>query len=314
MAKRHTVESFLERHRRRAAMLEKRKTDTAEKYPEIKNILDDINRSALDAIISDISREKFEEQLEDRRENLRTALKARGLAPDWLDENPECEICGDRGFIDGHTCTCLERYLRMNSEDDTLSNREGRFEDFDFNLFSQARNAKGISPRENMRRNRAVALEFVKGFDDKDTPSGFIFSGEAGTGKSFLAASIAREVSKNHSIMFLTAREFEDRIKNFSNPNLYEDKSRMYECDLLVLDDLGIETQSDFMNGEILKLIEDRMINRRKLIITTNLSLMDIRDKYKSRIYSRLVSDFIFLRFFGDDIRIQKRIKKSRKG
>ena len=111
----------------------------------------------------------------------------------------------------------------------------------------------------------------------------------------------------------MTAREYEDRIKSFSNPNLDEDKNRMYECDLLILDDLGIETKSDFMNRELLKLINDRSVHSRKMIITTNLSLIDIRDKYMSRIYSRMVSDFKFLRFYGDDARIVKRLRKNSK-
>lgn len=309
----YTVESFRNRHKEREAEISRRKNDVSGKYPEIDKVLKDINECAVNSIIGSVSKEQFQREMDTLNARLGDILAEKGYPRDYLELKPECSVCNDIGFTDGRKCECLKRYLSRNKADNAINLFPGSFEEFDAGLFSTKRNGQKNSPKENIIKNRMVAEDFVKNFDDRDSYLGLIFSGEAGTGKTFLAVAAGKAISENHSVICLTAREFEERIKNFSNPNLSEEKNRMYECDLLILDDLGIETQSDFMNGEILKLISDRSIHSRKMIITTNLSLIDIRDTYKSRIYSRLVSDFIFLRFYGDDIRIVKRLKKSSK-
>lgn len=311
MKKEYTVESFKRKLRDKEEIVEKRKQMLSDRFPEIALLIKSIDECAIDAIMSGADAQAFEKKMHELNVKLMNELVKIGFPSDYLEIKYDCSICKDRGFINGRKCACLEKYLSKNIGDDSLSLRAGSFKEFDPSLFSTRKNKKGVSPRENILKNRKTALEFVENFDEDTEMLGLIFSGEAGTGKSFLAASIGKTLSKNHSVICLSAREFEDRIKDFSNPNLNEEKNRMYECNLLILDDLGIETQSDYMNNEILKLLNDRKLYGKKMIITTNLSLVDIRDKYMSRIYSRLVSDFVFLRFFGDDVRIAKRLRNS---
>ena len=53
--------------------------------------------------------------------------------------------------------------------------------------------------------------------------------------------------------------------------------------------------------------INERMLRKKSTIISTNLSLSDIRDIYSERIFSRITSSYTILKLFGNDIRMMKR-------
>lgn len=281
-------------------------------YPKIKEILNEINELGISACLGNVSSKEYKEKEIKLNNQLREELIKKGFDENFLEVKFDCNKCKDTGYINGHMCDCLKEFLHFNVKPHPLLFRKGSFEEFDENLFINEAKKGEISPRENILKNKQQALRFINEFNDNNNTMGLLMSGSVGSGKTFLAAAIGKILlKKGYSVVCLTAREFEDAIKNFSNPSLEDDKQNILNADLLILDDLGIETQSEYVNNEILKLIEYKITYNKKMIITTNLTLNEIREKYKSRIYSRIIGSFKYLKFFGPDIRIIKKLKNK---
>ena len=86
---------------------------------------------------------------------------------------------------------------------------------------------------------------------------------------------------------------------------LYE---QIHQCDLLIIDDLGTERNTDFVVSQLFVCLNDRILNRKSTIISTNLTLEEIKTNYTERTFSRISNHYKILRLAGDDIRIQKKL------
>ena len=75
---------------------------------------------------------------------------------------------------------------------------------------------------------------------------------------------------------------------------------------MLIIDDLGAECLTQYSVSAITSLIDLRIVNGRKTIISTNLTLESLRKTYGERLNSRLLGEFRVLKFVGKDIRMQK--------
>ena len=85
-------------------------------------------------------------------------------------------------------------------------------------------------------------------------------------------------------------------------------KDLISSCDLLVIDDLGTELTNSFSASSLFRVINDRIVNHKSTIISTNLSLRELSEKYSERILSRITSEYIVLKLTGEDIRILKKL------
>ena len=138
--------------------------------------------------------------------------------------------------------------------------------------------------------------------------------GGTGLGKTFLSGCIAREVSeRGFSVVYDTAihlfAAFE--AKKFSRDiqegqQARDDTRRYLRCDLLILDDLGSELTTPFVQSALYELINSRLLADRRTIISTNLSMEQIAGRYTPQISSRIDGLFRELTFYGDDIRRQR--------
>ena len=81
---------------------------------------------------------------------------------------------------------------------------------------------------------------------------------------------------------------------------------KYFDCDLLIIDDLGTEMNNQFTVSCLYNIINTRINQSKAMLISTNLTQNEIRERYSDRITSHLFGDFIALRFFGKDIRLQK--------
>ena len=84
--------------------------------------------------------------------------------------------------------------------------------------------------------------------------------------------------------------------------------SHICNCDLLIIDDLGTELANSFTVSQLFVILNERILQKKATIISTNLSLEDIKAIYSERIFSRISSNYSMLRLTGDDIRIQKKL------
>lgn len=71
------------------------------------------------------------------------------------------------------------------------------------------------------------------------------------------------------------------------------------QCDLLIIDDLGTERVTDWTGEQLHRLLDTRGRERRRTIVTTNLTSQKVEDRYDSRVADRLLDDALPLKFEG---------------
>ena len=81
---------------------------------------------------------------------------------------------------------------------------------------------------------------------------------------------------------------------------------KYFECDLLIIDDLGTELANQFTVSVIYNLLNIRINRKAPMILSTNLGQKELLAKYNDRITSRIFGEFRPLLFLGADIRMQK--------
>ena len=115
----------------------------------------------------------------------------------------------------------------------------------------------------------------------------------------------------SHTVVYLTSLQLFDileknKFNKYDISTSNEQISYILNCDLLIIDDLGTELVNSFTSSQLYYFIEERHLNQKSTIISTNLSFKELRDRYSERIFSRFTGYYNFYMFIGDDIRIKK--------
>ena len=140
-------------------------------------------------------------------------------------------------------------------------------------------------------------------------------TGNPGLGKTFLSACVARTVAENgFSVVYDTAvnlfAQFEEQKFGKDADGSAQAEARRYlSCDLLILDDLGSELTTPFVQSALYHLVNTRLAGNKATIISSNLSMDGVRERYNGQTASRLEGEYRVLRFYGDDIRLLRKAK-----
>ena len=247
-------------------------------------------------------------------------LTGHGFPADALDDKPLCAKCGDSGWVGSDMCDCLKVLCaqeQIKELSQLLDLGEQSFDTFDLGFYSpEVWPAWGRSPRENMEKVLKICRDYAQNFGRYYFNNLFL-SGSTGLGKTFLSACIARTVSENgFSVVYDTAGEVFARFEaqKFSRDEedareARDDTRRYLRCDLLILDDLGSELTTPFVQSALYQLVNSRLTAEKRTVISSNLTMDDVRLRYTPQIASRLEGEFRVLPFFGEDIRLQRRGK-----
>ena len=245
-------------------------------------------------------------------------LVAHGYPADALDDKPACPRCNDTGWRGAVMCDCLKSLCaqeQIKELSKLLDLGEQSFDTFSLDVYSPSPwRGSGISPRENMEMVYEICLNYAQKFG-RFYFNNLFLSGAPGLGKTFLSACIARTVSENgFSVVYDTAvnifSRFEDRkfSRDAEDTREARDETRRYlSCDLLILDDLGSEMTTPFVQSALYTLINSRLTADRRTVISSNLSMEDVRRRYAPQIASRLEGEYRVLPFFGEDIRLLRK-------
>ena len=240
-------------------------------------------------------------------------LRDAGYPDDYLEPIYDCPLCKDTGFIDGEKCSCFKQAV--------------------INLLYQQSNIKEMLKEENFSKlsteyyigedlkRFSHAVEGSKKFieDFRSDYHNLFFYGTVGTGKSFLSNCIAKELmDRGYSVIyFSSSRLFDILSKMTFEHQSKEELSRIYDdlynCDLLIIDDLGTELTNSFVASSLFSCLNERQLRKNATIISTNLSLEELSMRYSERIFSRITSYFQLYKLSGQDIRMHKKRIANRK-
>ena len=244
-------------------------------------------------------------------QNERAALIAQELEPGFLDESPVCAHCGGSGYMGSAMCSCLQALCRREQKKELaqLTTGQERFDAFRLDYYpDRVIGAYGASPRTVMERTLQTCKRYADGFTQGI--GNLLFVGGTGLGKTFLSACIANAVTdKGFSVAYESApRLFSKLEKNRFSPDEQSkaEAAKFQTCDLLIIDDLGTEMPGSFVTAALYSLLNDRLLDGKSMIISTNLNVDEIAKRYSPQIASRLQGSFKGLTFVGEDIRVLK--------
>lgn len=298
--------------------------------PEFADIENQVISISMEAAINRISRntsnmntDDYAKQLKQLQEKKLKLLTSLGKPANYLDEIYQCSICHDTGYVDQHKCSCFtKKAIDLVYRDSNLKNitANENFHTFSYDWYDNSESftdsKTGLTPYKNMHKIVTICQDFIKNFDSDF--SNLLFYGTTGVGKTFLTNCIAKELlDTSHSVIYLTAIElfqrFEQRDFNKKESKDSIDSHYILDCDLLIIDDLGTELGNAYTNSKLFYVINERILRQKSVIISTNLTLSEIRDTYSERVMSRLSSSYKILKLYGKDIRVLKRTKVKTK-
>lgn len=248
---------------------------------------------------------KENEELNRRRDAI---LVAAGYPADYTDVKYECEKCSDSGYVGIKMCDCMRNALIMAGyESSGISEllRRQTFESFSLDYYKQSPEGYKM-----MERILNFAKSYAEGFESGKAENIAMFGG-TGLGKTHISSAIAKKViEKGNDVFYVTAvgmvSDFE--AEQFGGQHIAKGEltDRYFDCDLLIIDDLGAEMANQFTVSCLYNLLNVRINRHAATILSTNLTQQELFKKYNERITSRIIGEFRILPFTGTDIRMQK--------
>lgn len=240
----------------------------------------------------------------DTRELLAELLVSLGIDKTELKPQYQCSKCKDTGYIRGSMCECLKKEISLELIRQSGINIDNmaNFND-DYSIFDSPDKVKSIYTKMK---------KFVSNVDSVAYDTVLIL-GNTGVGKTHLMECMATfAIESGRQIKYTTAFNFNQDMLKFHCSKL-EDKTEIMDnylkAEILFIDDLGTENKINNVTDEYLySVINERMQNHKKTVITTNLNFAQIQEVYGERIFSRLMhkKQSIKINFEGSDLRIKK--------
>ncbi|MGI6007003.1 MAG: ATP-binding protein [Ruminococcus sp.] len=258
----------------------------------------------------------LEQAIRDLAEERKCLLRAYGYPEDYLTLQYDCPLCHDTGHIGTEKCSCYKKaaiellYTQSNIKE--ILKKEN-FDTFSFSYYPEdfVDETTGLSALDTAKMAMEKAADFVAQFD-RDFDNLFIY-GDTGVGKTFLSHCIARDlIDSSHSVIYFSAYDLFDLLAQNTftrTEDSMELNEHIFDCDLLIIDDLGTELTNSFVTTQLFLCINERLIREKSTLISTNLSLKSFKEMYSERVFSRISSNYTMVKLIGNDIRIQKKLK-----
>lgn len=314
--------TYDERQLHNQHVLESRTKEAYAQIPGLKEIDDAIAscsvvqaRKLLDG--DSAALEELKRRLGDYRSQKAALLKEHGFPADYFKPSYACPDCRDTGYVNGKRCHCFKQaaiqmiFTQSNLKKEVLEKENFSTFSFDYYSDKDINEATGLSSLDTIKDAVAKSRHFIDFFDDKF--DNLYFYGDTGIGKTFLSNCIAKELlDRGYSVIYFTAFQLFDILgkdmfgRNEQAPDAHQN---IFDCDLLIIDDLGTELSNSFTSSQLFLCLNERILRRKSTIISTNLRMNQLADIYSERVLSRISSNYTVMNLFGVDIRILKRYR-----
>lgn len=313
------IKEYDDRRRSRELLIEERRTELYSTIPGFREADLSASENAslyLDKFLSskhnDKVRESYHALIEDAKAKKVQLLAKAGYPADYLDPPYVCPDCRDTGYIGTDKCHCLKQklidaaYLQQPQMRQLL---DCNISDFITDYYPQYIHDKttGINAYDSACKALTDANVFINEYDIRH--GNLILYGDTGAGKTFLSCCIGNAIqAKGYTVVYQSAGRFFDILSDHTFRRSRADSSdydNIFDCDLLILDDLGTEMTNTFTNTSVFDCINDRILTGKSTIISTNLTMQEIFDTYTGRVFSRLSKYYTWLHLFGADLRIR---------
>lgn len=209
---------------------------------------------------------------------------------------PECPHCGGLGYIipdvppidprfgRAVACSCRAAEREMTRIGGLMKlSQLGALQNCTFDAFLP--NGHGLTQAK--KRNLKLAFDLVRAYAEK--PEGWlVLKGGYGCGKTHLAAAVAsRRIALGHPALFVSTPDLLDHLRAAFSPHAttgYDERfEQIRNTPLLILDDLGTQSNSDWAQEKLYQIFNHRYNNHLPTIVTTNLELEAIEMRIRSR-------------------------------
>ena len=253
---------------------------TLRKQPEFNELYSNYLHKQVEYLKAKVEEENLalKHDVEDLKIQIDAYLKNNDIDKNKLNPKYDCTICNDTGVAGGRMCVCLQKELNLRRS--LLSSSQTQFKSF------------ANSNQNLMNENDIKAQDLLQKWCSRYpniTKTNINILGGAGSGKTFLLECVANElINKSAVVCYKTAFELNELARLYHIGKSYE-FSDCLQADILIIDDLGTEPVLKNVTKEYLyNLINVRQINNKPTLISTNLSLDNLLDRYDERIFSRL--------------------------
>ena len=241
-------------------------------------------------------------------EKINALLKANALKRDALNPVYTCAICRDEGYVydpSRRMCSCFEAELSRRMLRELGLQDEHTFANFNLELFA-ADAPVPVSQRQVMMRNRDICQTYAEAFPDTAFED-LLFTGQSGLGKTYLMHAIAHRVNaRGFTVEYISAFN----LLNVMRKAYFENNNALLQgliaVPLLLIDDLGTEPLMENITvTQLFNLLNERQNRKKHTVISTNLTIPELKGRYTERIASRLLDESRCktLKFIGDDVR-----------
>lgn len=305
--KKSVLDIILERKKRAISQADDRLSlalkneDFKEKYLKIKSLSFDLGKAEFENLPVD----KIQKSLDGAKKEAEKVLKKMGLSFKDFEPKFECSKCHDEGIVNGKPCSCYFEELSR----ETKSNLGGSidkthtFENSNFVLFDK---------KDEYKRNFDKLQRWSHNVDNSQYKN-LLLCGKTGVGKTFLSECLLNEfIKENKSVLFYSAFALDNLFLKF-HTTFDSSKDGLLDgvlnCDVLAIDDLGSEPIYKNVTAEYLFLIiGERLSHNKTTIVTTNLTLDGIIDRYGERTFSRLCNkrNTVTLKMDNSDLRLNR--------
>lgn len=293
----------------------RRRQEVIEKCPAIGEVMNKRQQTVLASIYSAFQlpvEENLEEKVLQWNAEIKLLLKQNGYPEDYLEPVCACPLCEDSGYVGESKktlCTCAQNLYAQLLEKGGAFEEEQSFEAFDENVFPEyILPGTDVTQRQYMNVIRRRCEDYANHLPQPAQKTLLLYGG-SGLGKTYLLRAIhARARENNVPAICLTANAFLRTAREAYFSRDQQALDALYETELLLIDDLGTEPMLENITVEqLFNLINERQNARLCTVLSTNLTLTELKARYTERVLSRLLDkrNCLALHFLGEDIRLK---------